>query len=339
MAKKELYRALKAELQALLADEHDLIANAANTAALVYATLPEVNWAGFYFHRGEELVLGPFQGKPACTRIPLGKGVCGTAAQNRQSIVVPDVSEFPGHIACDPESRSEIVVPIISEDEVIGVLDVDSPEVGRFDGADLAGLEAVVKTFLKHTDVPSPGTILHVYRDEPLDDEENEPESGEGTPRGARVKLRDIVDEMDVQSEEMTAYLDRRTGNVVMVTDEVLTALEDGEPPKALLDWEAEEVEAARRVVEDEHDNFVALPSQFDIHEYSIVEKFCYWVEDEEISRDLTGVIRGRGAFRRFKDRIQHYGIEDQWHKFRDEAFKEIAVEWCEVNRIPYEDA
>jgi L-methionine (R)-S-oxide reductase len=139
--KAELYRLLEKQLRALLAGETDPIANAANTAALLYHSLPEVNWAGFYFLKGEELVLGPFQGQPACVRIPLGKGVCGTAAKERKTLVVPDVHEFPGHIACDAESKSEIVVPLFKEGKVLGVLDIDSPTLGRFDDLDRMGLE------------------------------------------------------------------------------------------------------------------------------------------------------------------------------------------------------
>src|SRR5690242_2107629 len=132
-SKSELYRELEKQLEALFAGESDRIANAANMAALIYHGLPDVNWAGFYFRRGGELVLGPFQGKPACIRIPIGKGVCGTAAARSASVLVPDVHDFPGHIACDPASRSELVVPLIEEGLVLGVLDLDSPLPGRFD--------------------------------------------------------------------------------------------------------------------------------------------------------------------------------------------------------------
>jgi GAF domain-containing protein len=142
--KPELYRLLESQLRSLLEGETDRIANAANTAALLYHSLPEVNWAGFYFLQGDVLVLGPFQGRPACVRIPLGKGVCGTAAKERKTLVVPDVSQFPGHIACDSQSKSEIVVPLIKENEVLGVLDIDSPHVGRFDEIDRQGLEKLV---------------------------------------------------------------------------------------------------------------------------------------------------------------------------------------------------
>jgi L-methionine (R)-S-oxide reductase len=122
----------------------------ANTAAAIYHTLPSVNWAGFYLARGAELVLGPFQGKPACVRIPLGRGVCGTAAARRESILVPDVHAFPGHIACDPVSRSELVVPLMRDQILIGVLDLDSPLQARFDARDQTGCEALVEVVLSH---------------------------------------------------------------------------------------------------------------------------------------------------------------------------------------------
>jgi GAF domain-containing protein len=145
------YARLGAELTALLAGEHDLVANAANTAALLFGALPEVNWAGFYFLRGAELVVGPFQGKPACVRIALGRGVCGTAAVERRTLLVPDVHAFPGHIACDTASRSEIVVPLVCGGELLGVLDVDSPRPGRFDAADAHGLEELARVFVAST--------------------------------------------------------------------------------------------------------------------------------------------------------------------------------------------
>src|SRR5215469_1622538 len=140
-AKPGLYRDLAAQLEALLEGEPDRIANAANMAALIYHGLPDLNWAGFYFRRGQELVLGPFQGQPACVRIPFGKGVCGTAAARGETVLVPDVHKFPGHIACDPVSQSELVVPLIEDGRVIGVLDLDSPRRARFDEADRAGCE------------------------------------------------------------------------------------------------------------------------------------------------------------------------------------------------------
>jgi L-methionine (R)-S-oxide reductase len=150
--KPELYRQLAAQLQALLAGETDLISNAANTAALIYHALPDINWAGFYFLKGDDLVLGPFQGKPACTRIPLGKGVCGTAAKERKTLVVPDVQKFPAHIACDTASNSEIVVPLIQNNNLLGVLDIDSPALGRFDEQDQKGLEWLMGIFVDKKD-------------------------------------------------------------------------------------------------------------------------------------------------------------------------------------------
>jgi L-methionine (R)-S-oxide reductase len=147
--KIEQYAELENQLQRLIKDEHDLIANAANAAALIYHNLPEVNWAGFYFLKDEQLVLGPFQGKPACTRIALGKGVCGTAAAQRKTIVVPDVKKFPGHIACDAASSSEIVVPLIKQEKLLGVLDIDSPALGRFNEQDQKGLERLGQIFME----------------------------------------------------------------------------------------------------------------------------------------------------------------------------------------------
>jgi GAF domain-containing protein len=149
-SKSELYRDLAEQLGALLAGERDQIANAANMAALIYHGLPDLNWAGFYFRQGSELVLGPFQGRPACVRIPLGTGVCGTAAARAATVLVPDVHDFPGHIACDPLSRSELVVPLIEAREVSGVLDLDSPLLGRFDKIDQAGCEQLVALFVDH---------------------------------------------------------------------------------------------------------------------------------------------------------------------------------------------
>jgi L-methionine (R)-S-oxide reductase len=148
--KSELYRDLAEQLGALLAGEPDRIANAASMAALIYHGLPDLNWAGFYFRRGGEVVLGPFQGKPACVRIPLGKGVCGTAVSRGATVLVPDVHDFPGHIACDPASRSELVVPLTERGEVSGVLDLDSPLLARFDEIDQAGCERLVALFVDH---------------------------------------------------------------------------------------------------------------------------------------------------------------------------------------------
>jgi L-methionine (R)-S-oxide reductase len=148
--KPELYRDLARQLAALIAGEPDPIANAANTAALIYHGLPDLNWAGFYFRNGAELVLGPFQGKPACVRIPIGKGVCGTAAARGTTLLVPNVHDFPGHIACDPVSRSELVVPLIKDGSVLGVLDLDSPLPARFNELDRDGCEQLVALLLVH---------------------------------------------------------------------------------------------------------------------------------------------------------------------------------------------
>jgi GAF domain-containing protein len=145
------YARLAQELESLLAGERDLIANAANTAALLFNALPDVNWVGFYLLKGGELVVGPFQGKPACVRIALGKGVCGTAAAERRTVLVPDVHAFPGHIACDAASRSEIVIPLMKPEGLLGVLDLDSPSLARFDETDRRGLERLAAIFLKST--------------------------------------------------------------------------------------------------------------------------------------------------------------------------------------------
>jgi len=145
------YAELKAGLRALLAGEHDLVANAANFAALLYWSLPRLNWAGLYLVEpaSGDLLLGPFQGRPACVRIAVGRGVCGTAAARRETVVVPDVHTFPGHIACDAASNSEIVVPVLRHGRLLGVLDLDSPDHGRFDAADAQGLEALVAVFVE----------------------------------------------------------------------------------------------------------------------------------------------------------------------------------------------
>jgi L-methionine (R)-S-oxide reductase len=145
-----MYRDLAEELDALLTGESDATANAANAAAAIFHTLPSLNWAGFYFLRDDTLVLGPFQGRPACVRIAIGAGVCGTAARDRRSILVPDVEAFPGHIACDTASRSELVVPLIGADGLLGVLDLDSPDLGRFDADDQAGCEALADIVVRH---------------------------------------------------------------------------------------------------------------------------------------------------------------------------------------------
>ncbi|HEY2000467.1 GAF domain-containing protein [Paraburkholderia sp.] len=150
LSKPAQYEELAAQARSLMADETDWIANAANFASLVFNSLPGLNWAGFYFYDGTELVVGPFQGKPACVRIALGKGVCGTAAQTRVTQVVRDVHEFPGHIACDSASQSEVVVPLIAADgSLIGVWDVDSPLLARFDDEDAKGMEALCKVFVE----------------------------------------------------------------------------------------------------------------------------------------------------------------------------------------------
>lgn len=145
----EQYVQLTAQAEALTAGESDRIANAANVSALLFHSLADVNWVGFYLFDGRELVVGPFQGKPACIRIPLGTGVCGTAATTRQTQVVPDVHAFAGHIACDGDTRSEIVVPLVLAGELVGVLDLDSPLPNRFDDADRVGLEAIAEVFLE----------------------------------------------------------------------------------------------------------------------------------------------------------------------------------------------
>ena len=149
-AKGESYTLLVAQLRSLLKDEYDFIANTANFSSLVYNALPDVNWAGFYLLQDHELVLGPFQGKPACVRIPLGKGVCGFAAKQCETVIVPNVSEFPGHIACDPESKSEIVIPLFDGERVLGVLDLDSTSLGRFDDQDAEGLNELVTVLVAH---------------------------------------------------------------------------------------------------------------------------------------------------------------------------------------------
>src|SRR5688500_118544 len=148
-SKPEQYAQLVAQARALIQGEPDRVANAANLAALVYHALPDLNWVGFYFYDGAELVVGPFQGLPACVRIALDKGVCGAAARTRHTQRVADVEAFPGHIACDAASRSELVVPLVKDDRLIGVFDLDSPRVGRFDEDDQRGLEAIAQTFLE----------------------------------------------------------------------------------------------------------------------------------------------------------------------------------------------
>lgn len=146
--KYALYQDICEQLQELLREEQDFVANAANTSALLFDHLPDVNWVGFYTAERRELVLGPFQGKPACARIPFGKGVCGTAAAQRKTVVVPDVNAFPDHIFCDLASRSEIVVPLLNWGKLLGVLDIDSASLNRFDDEDKEGIESIVAVFL-----------------------------------------------------------------------------------------------------------------------------------------------------------------------------------------------
>lgn len=147
--KSEQYAQLAEQARALLHGERDRVANAANLAALVYHALPRLNWAGFYFHDGVELVVGPFQGLPACVRIPLDRGVCGAAARSRQTQRVDDVHAFPGHIACDAASRSELVVPLVRHGELVGVFDLDSPDPARFDVMDQEGLETIARIYVE----------------------------------------------------------------------------------------------------------------------------------------------------------------------------------------------
>jgi L-methionine (R)-S-oxide reductase len=147
--KAQLYAELLTQAGGLLHDEHDLVANAANFSALLYHSLPDLNWVGFYFMKDGELLVGPFQGKPACVHIALGKGVCGTAAQKRETQVVPDVNKFPGHIFCDGDSLSELVVPLVKGGKLLGVLDLDSPKLARFDQEDKQGLESLARIFLE----------------------------------------------------------------------------------------------------------------------------------------------------------------------------------------------
>jgi L-methionine (R)-S-oxide reductase len=152
LSKPAMYRELSASLASLLDGETDAVANLANASALLFEALDRINWCGFYLLRGGELVVGPFQGKPACVRIPMGQGVCGTAAARRETLVVPDVDAFPSHIACDTASRSEIVVPVLQGDVLRGVLDVDAPETGRFDDEDRTGLQDFVRALAPRVD-------------------------------------------------------------------------------------------------------------------------------------------------------------------------------------------
>ena len=146
------YRQLQAEVAAILEGERDFIANSANCAALLFQSLPDLNWAGFYYLKGADLVLGPFQGKPACVRIGPGRGVCGAAAARREALIVPNVHKFAGHIACDSESNSEIVVPLLNDDRLLGVLDLDSPLLNRFDEIDAQSLQSIAAMLLAASD-------------------------------------------------------------------------------------------------------------------------------------------------------------------------------------------
>lgn len=152
LSREEFYHQLAEAARSLTAGEADRVANAANLSALLFSAVPDLNWAGFYFYDGRELVVGPFQGLPACVRIPLGRGVCGTAAQSRRTQRVPDVQAYPGHIACDGATRSELVVPLISPQGLVGVLDLDSPLPDRFDAVDESGIEAVAAVFVSSLD-------------------------------------------------------------------------------------------------------------------------------------------------------------------------------------------
>jgi L-methionine (R)-S-oxide reductase len=153
LPKAAAYRELQQQLAALFAGERNGLANAANMSALLYEALPNLNWVGFYFLQAGELVLGPFQGKVACVRIALGRGVCGTAAERRETVIVPDVNAFPGHIACDAASRSEIVVPLIKDGRLLGVLDIDSPQIAWFDEDDGVGLNAAATLLVQSSDL------------------------------------------------------------------------------------------------------------------------------------------------------------------------------------------
>ncbi len=151
---KAFYDHVNGNLKGLIAEEKDWLANLSNASGLLYLLMDQINWAGFYLYKDDELILGPFQGKPACTRIEIGSGVCGVAANTFKTQVVEDVNAFPGHIACDPDSQSEIVVPMIREGKLLGVLDIDSPIKKRFNQVDREYLEAFVEILLKHTDIP-----------------------------------------------------------------------------------------------------------------------------------------------------------------------------------------
>jgi L-methionine (R)-S-oxide reductase len=152
-SKSAMYAELASHARALFENERDAGANSANLSALLFQVMPDLNWAGFYWMKGGGLVLGAFQGKPACVRIALGRGVCGTAAQTRSTVVVPDVSRFPGHIACDSASKSELVVPLLQGTRCVGVLDLDSPRLARFDEEDARGLETLAAIFVASSDL------------------------------------------------------------------------------------------------------------------------------------------------------------------------------------------
>jgi L-methionine (R)-S-oxide reductase len=150
--KDVVYPEIIAQAKALIHEEKDSLANMANLSSLLYHLMKDVNWVGFYLYRDNQLILGPFQGKPACVRIPIGKGVCGTTAEKRETVIVQDVHQFPGHIACDAASQSEIVVPILIDNRLIGVLDIDSPVKNRFDETDQKYLEQIVELLIKECD-------------------------------------------------------------------------------------------------------------------------------------------------------------------------------------------
>jgi L-methionine (R)-S-oxide reductase len=153
-SKAAIYESLRGELGKLITDQTDFLANISNFAALLFSSLPNLNWAGFYLLRGSDLVLGPFQGKPACSCIAMGDGVCGTAALQRAAVLVPNVHAFPGHIVCDEASQSEMVLPVFKDNRLIGVLDLDSPQLGRFDDTDREQIEALLRMLMEGTEVP-----------------------------------------------------------------------------------------------------------------------------------------------------------------------------------------
>lgn len=153
-SKEELYEYMNMSLEGLISEEPDWLANLSNAAALLWMLMDDINWAGFYVYKNGELVLGPFQGKPACTHIQIGKGVCGTAAEQRKTQLVKNVHEFPGHIACDSQSNSEIVIPLLIENKIVGVLDIDSPKLGRFDQTDKKYLEQFAEIVERYVKLP-----------------------------------------------------------------------------------------------------------------------------------------------------------------------------------------